>query len=141
MAASKYDKYMVTISPKGRKGPGVWLMSEELVPGCNVNIMYNWIREQPKPNPMHQAMEAHDYDEIIVNLGTDPQHPEYLGAEIEGYIEDERHLITNTTALFFPRHVAHGRITWKSFEKPHLQMAIKLSGKIEPMGPPPKRDR
>ncbi len=140
MAASKYDKYMVTIS-KGRRGPGVWLMSEELVPGCNVNIMYNWIREQPKPNPMHQAMEAHDYDEIIVNLGTDPQHPEYLGAEIEGYIEDERHLITNTTALFFPRHVAHGRITWKSFEKPHLQMAIKMSGKIEPMGPPPKRDR
>ena len=130
MAASKYDKYMVTIPAKGRKGPGAWLMSNELVPGCNINIMYNWISEQPKPNPMHQAMEAHDYDEIILNIGMDPQHPEYLGGEIEGYMGDERQLITATTALYIPRNVPHGRVSWKSFERPHIQMAIKLSGKI-----------
>jgi hypothetical protein len=138
MAASKYDRYRVAISSEGRKGPGVWLMSNELVPGCNINIMYNWIREQPKPNPMHQAMEAHDYDEIILNIGADPEHPAYLGAEIEGYMGDERHLITSTTALYVPRNVQHGRVTWKNFEKPHIQMAIKLSGKIEPMSPPRK---
>jgi hypothetical protein len=38
--------------------------------------------------------------------------------------------------LFIPRHVPHGRVSWKSFERPHMQMAIKLSGKIEPIGPP-----
>src|SRR4030042_1291248 len=130
MAASKYDKYMVTIPAKGRKGPGAWLMSNELVPGCNINIMYNWISEQPKPNPMHQAMEAHDYDEIILNIGMDPQHIEYLGGEIEGNMGDERQLITATPALYIPRHVPHGRVSWKSFEKPHIQMAIKLTGKI-----------
>ena len=139
MAESKYDKYMVKITREKLKGPGMWLMSDELVPGCNVNIICNWIREQPKPNPMHQAMESHDYDEIILNIGADPQHPEYLGAEIEGYMGDDRQLSTTTTALFIPRGVKHGRVTWKSFEKPHLQMAIKLSGKIEPMGPPPKK--
>jgi hypothetical protein len=92
--------------------------------------MYNWIKEQPKPNPMHLAMESHDYDEIILNIGTDPEHLEYLGGEIEGYMGDERHLITTTTALYIPRNVPHGRITWKKFEKPHIQMAIKLTGKI-----------
>jgi hypothetical protein len=139
VAESRYDKYMVKITRESLKGPGMWLMSNELVSDCNVNIMCNWIREQPKPNPMHQAMESHDYDEIILNIGMDPQHPEYLGAEIEGYMGDEMQLSTTTTALFIPRGVPHGRVTWKSFEKPHMQMAIKLSGKIEPMGPPPKK--
>ena len=138
MAAPKYEKYVVTLSSGGKK-PGVWLMSNELVPGCNINIMYNWIREQPKPNPMHQAMESHDYDEIILNIGADPEHPEYLGGEIEGYMGDERQLITATTALFIPRRVPHGRVSWKKFERPHMQMAIKLSGKIEPMKPPERK--
>jgi hypothetical protein len=26
--------------------------------------------------------------------------------------------------------VPHGRVSWKRFEKPHIQMAIKLTGKI-----------
>ncbi len=130
MVASKYNKYMVILSTKGRRGPGAWLMSNDLVPGCNINIMYNWIKEQPKPNPMHLAMESHDYDEIIINLGTDPERPEYLGGAIEGYMGDEKHLITATTALFIPRNVPHGKITWKRFEKPHIQMAIKLTDKI-----------
>ena len=79
---------------------------------------------------MHQAMESHDYDEFILNIGMDPEHPEYLGGEIEGYMGDERQLITATTALYIPRNVPHGRVSWKSFEKPHIQMAIKLTGKI-----------
>jgi hypothetical protein len=43
---------------------------------------------------------------------------------------DEGHLITATTALFIPRNVPHGRLSWRKFEKPHIQMAIKLTGKI-----------
>ena len=42
MAESKYDKYMVKVTREGRKGPGVWLMSNELVPGCNVYIELDW---------------------------------------------------------------------------------------------------
>ena len=136
MAESKYDKYLVKASPKG---PGVVIMNNDLVPGCNVFVMYNWILKQPEPNPMHASYESHDYDEIILNIGTDPQNPAYLGAEIEGYMGDERQIQNTTSALFIPRHVPHGRVTWKSFERPHIQMAIKLSGTIEPMGPPPKR--
>jgi len=139
MAERKYDKYMVEVPGEGRRGPGALLMSNELVPGSNIYIMYNWIWKMPEPNPVHASYESHDYDEIILNIGTDPHNPEYLGAEIEGYMGDERHIIKKTTALFIPRHVEHGRVTWKSFERPHIQMAIKLSGKIEPMGPPGDR--
>ena len=50
MADIDYDVYVVKV-PKERKGPGVWLMSEELVPGCNLNIMYNWIAKNRSPTP------------------------------------------------------------------------------------------
>jgi hypothetical protein len=133
MAESKYDKYLVRAKAKG---PGVILMNEELVPGCNVFIMANWILKQPGPNPMHASYESHDYDEIILNIGADPLNPECLGGEIQGYMGGEYQLLNTTSALFIPRHVPHGRISWKSFERPPMQMAIKLSGKIEPMGPP-----
>jgi hypothetical protein len=128
--AGKYDKNMVKMSRKPSKWPGGFLMSEELVPGCNVNIMFNWIAEKPKPNPMHLAMDWHDYPEIIFTLGMDPHKPEYLGGEIEGYIGEDRQLTVATTALYIPENVPHGRVSWKGFEKPHMQMAIKLSGDI-----------
>jgi len=39
---------------------------------------------------------------------TDPHNPEYLGAEIEGYMGDERQIINTTSALFIPGNVTHG---------------------------------
>jgi hypothetical protein len=131
---AKYDKNMVKMAAGG-KGPGAWLMSNKLVPGSNINILYNWIASKPKPNPMHLAMETHKYAEIIFTLGADHQNPEYLGGVIEGYMGEDMQLTTTTTALYIPRRIPHGRVSWKEFEKPHIQMAIKFSGVIEE-GPP-----
>lgn len=130
MAAPEYDKYMVKMSRQETRFPGGWLMSEELVPGSNINIMFNWIKEKPRPNPMHLAMEAHDYPEVIFTLGIDPHNPEYLGGEVEGFIGEDRQLTTKTTALYIPGNAPHGRVSWKGFDKPHMQMAIKLSGDV-----------
>lgn len=138
MTERKYDKYVVQVLKKDLKGHGVALMSNALVPGSNMAIFYNWIKEKPRPNPMHQAMESHDYDEIIFNIGMDPENPEYLGGEIEGYMGEDRQIINKTTALYIPRYVEHGRVTWLDFEKPHIQMAIKMTGNIEPPGQTPK---
>jgi hypothetical protein len=51
---------------------------------------------------------------------TDPHNPEYLGVEIEGYVGEERQMINTTPALFIPRNVAHGQVTWMGFEKSHI---------------------
>lgn len=133
MAEGKYGKYIVKLPAEGRRGPGGALMSEELVPGCNVFIMYFWIARKPEPNPMHMSYEWHDYDEIIFNIGMDPHNPEYLGGETEGYMGHSQQIINKTTLLYIPRKAEHGRVSWRSFEKPHVQLAIKLSAKIEKM--------
>ena len=133
MTAPIYEKNMVRLPKEGRRGPGGVLMSEELVPWCNVFIMYFWIAKMPEPNPMHLSYEWHDYDEIIFNIGMDPQNPGYLGGETEGYMGHSQQIINRTTLLYIPRNVEHGRISTRSFSQPYIQLAIKLSGKIEKM--------
>jgi len=64
--------------------------------------------------------------QIVLHIGTDPQNPEYLGAEIEFVIGDEKLTIDKTSAIYVPKGVKHGPVTWKSVERPHIQMAIVL---------------
>ena len=128
MPESKYNKYLVTEPIKGRTVQSLTLMNNELIPGCNLDIMFNWIIKLPEYNAERAAGHSHDYDEVILNIGANPQNPEYLGGEIEGFVGDEKQIISTTSAIYIPRNVQHGVVRWTKYEKPHIQMAIKLSG-------------
>ena len=145
MAQSKYGKYLVTVpirevgvslNVKGRTNPTLTYMSNQLVPGCNVYVELAWIYEMPEPNPLVPSVHTHDYDQVALNIGSDPHNPEYLGAEIESYMGGERLIQDKTTALFIPKGVEHGRVSWKRVEKPHIQMTITLgAGNLEQAQP------
>jgi hypothetical protein len=128
MPESKYNKYLVTEPIKGRTVQSLTLMNNELIPGCNLDIMFSWIIKLPEYNAERAAGHSHDYDEVILNIGADPQNPEYLGGEIEGFVGDEKQIISTTSAIYIPRNVQHGVVRWTKYENPHIQMAIKLSG-------------
>ena len=128
MPESKYNKYLVTEPIKGRTVQSLTLMNNELIPGCNLDIMFNWIIKLPEYNAERAAGHSHDYDEVILNIGADPQNPENLGGEIEGFVGDEKQIINTTSAIYIPRNVKHGVVRWTKYERPHIQMAIKLSG-------------
>jgi len=108
---------------KGRQNPTMTYLSNDLVPGSNTYIEIGWVYEMPEPNP-HIHAHDHNYDEIVLHLGSDPENPEYLGAEIEFVVGGEKIVIDKTSALFIPKGVPHGPLTWKSVEKPHLQMVV-----------------
>jgi len=111
---------------KGRQNPTMTYMSNDLVPGSNTYIEIGWIYGMPEPNP-HIHNHTHDFDEIVIHIGADPDNPEYLGAEIEFVVGDEKLTIDKTSALFIPKGVEHGPLTWKKVEKPHIQMVV-ISG-------------
>ena len=67
---------------------------------------------------------THDYNEIVLHVGTDPDNPEELGAEIEFTVGGQKLTINRTSALFIPKGVEHGPLTWKKVDKPHLQMVV-----------------
>lgn len=108
---------------RGRQNPTMTFLSNDLVPGSNTYIEIGWIYEMPEPNP-HIHAHSHDYDEIVLHIGRDPDNPEYLGGEIEFVVGGEKIVINKTSALFIPRGVEHGPLSWKSVEKPHIQMVV-----------------
>ncbi len=133
MAKSDYEKYLVAkpayevvaeVEIKNRIPP-MTLMSGNLVPGAKMYIETGWVLGMPDPNP-HIGEHSHDYDEIVLHLGTDPNHPEDLGGEIEILMNGQPLTINSTSALFVPKGVKHGPLTWKKFEKPHLELTIMV---------------
>ena len=105
--------------------PAMTLMSNNLIPGADNYIEAGWILAMPDP-ATHIMEHTHDYDEIVMHIGTDPEDPEELGAEIEFVVDGETLSIDKTSSVFVPKGVKHGPLTWKSFRKPHLEMTVML---------------
>jgi len=109
---------------KGRR-PAMTLMSNNLVPGANMYIETGWVFGMPDPNP-HIDEHVHDYDEIVIHLGTDPENQEDLGGEIEFMVGGQPLTIDKTSAVYVPKGVKHGPLTWKKYKRPHLEFTIMI---------------
>lgn len=152
MDESKYANYLIKTPVrevgiadiKGKTNPTLTYMSNELVPGSNIYIEWGWIWDMPAPNP-HILDHSHGFDEVVLHIGADPKNPEYLGAEIEFEVGGEKLTIDKTSALYVPKGVKHGPLTWKRVEKPHLQMAIVIGAKglkdADPAGYTKRKDK
>ena len=133
MVESKYAKNLVKkpireagVRPypiTGRQVPTMTYMSNDQVPGSNMYVEFGWIWKIPEPNP--QVLEhSHDYDEIILHIGTDPNNPEDIGGEVEFVVDGEKLTIDRTSALFVPKGLKHGPLTWKRVDRPHILMTM-----------------
>lgn len=67
-------------------GEGMWLMSDKLVAGSQINMTHIWVHETDEPD-LWVHPHVHDYDEVLIWTGGDPDHPHDLGAEIYMDIE------------------------------------------------------
>ena len=110
---------------KGHQVPSMTYMSNALVPGSNTYVEISWIYDVPTPNPyVHE--HAHNYNEIVLHVGSDPDNPEALGGEMEICVGGQPLAFDTTTALFLPKGTKHGPLTWKKVTRPHLEMTIML---------------
>jgi len=133
MSKNRVGKYFVSkpayevVPPFEVKGriPAMTLMSNNLIPGSDMYVEAGWVLAMPDPNP-HIGEHAHTYDEIVIHLGIDPKNPEELGAEIEFVVDGKPLTIEKTSSVFVPKGVKHGPLTWKRFDKPHLEMTIMI---------------
>jgi len=100
-------------------------MSSKQVPEANYYIELGWIYDIPEPNP-HIHEHVHDYDEIVLHWGGNPEVPQDLGGEIEFYIGGQPITFNTTTGIFIPKGTPHGPLTWKKFRFPHIEMAMML---------------
>jgi hypothetical protein len=109
---------------KGRH-PAMTLMSRNLVAGANMYVEAGWVCAMPDP-PTHIYEHTHDYDEIVIHMGVDPDNREELGGEIEFMVDGQPLTINKTSAVWVPKGIKHGPLTWKRFDKPHIEMTIMV---------------
>jgi len=132
MAKIDYEKYLVRKpnyeafgGVKNRQSPTMTIMSNKQVPGANYYMEPGWIYGIPDPNPsLHE--HVHEYDEIVMHWGGNPETPQVLGGEIEFYVGGQPITFNTTTFLYIPKGTPHGPVIWKKFQFPHMQMAMML---------------
>ncbi len=70
-------------------------------------------------NDTGPAPHSHDdFDEFIGFIGTDPDHPEELNAEVSFFIEDEKISITKSCLIYIPRGLTHSPIFVPRLDRP-----------------------
>jgi hypothetical protein len=105
--------------------PAMTLMNNKLVPGSHTYVETGWAVAMPDP-ATHIHEHVHDYDEIVIHMGADPNNQEDLGGEVVFVVDGQPLTINTTSAVFVPRGVKHGPITWKKFVRPHFQLTVML---------------
>jgi hypothetical protein len=104
--AEAYNRYACRV---------LW-MDENVVPGSfHINTAWFFSRARAVENVPH----THDEDdEIIGFIGSDPNHPENLGAEVEIMLGDEPHVITKSSMIFVPAGLKHCPLILRRVDRP-----------------------
>jgi len=125
-----YEEYVVRTpvrevgrGVKNRQMPTMTYMNRHLVLGANYYLECGWIYGMPEPNP-HVFEHVHNYNEVVIHFGSDPDHPEDLGGEIEYCVNAQPLTFSTTSGLFIPKGVKHGPLTWNKYFRPHLEMTL-----------------
>lgn len=76
-------------------------------------------------NDTGPAPHVHDFPEFIAFIGTDPENPEELGAEIRFYMGENQEYdsTTKSTIIYVPADVLHGPITVPSMSRPVIHFS------------------
>jgi hypothetical protein len=134
MAETKYGKYIVTelkpnideaswtnpVQPAGKgRGGRVLFLDNEVVPGAfYVEVAYGGpLKIEGKPKSVAEP-HKHDYDEVLAMFGTDLNDPYALNGEVEFWLGDEKHIITNSCIIFIPRGLMHCPLILRNQTKP-----------------------
>jgi hypothetical protein len=123
MAANKYDKYIIEYDSKWfpeERRPVMARMQDSIMKGSHFYLIHwmmpDFISDMKMDwdfkyagHPPHIHKDA----ELLFHIGTDPENPMDLGAEVIMYLgpELEEHHITRTCCIYIPPNFIHS--PWK----------------------------
>ena len=130
MTESKYGKYIVTelkqkiveapwspqVAPvaKGTGGRLLFLDNEVVAGAFYLECV--WI--VPPPRGVSTKPHTHDYDEVLCFFGTTPDDYYDLGGEVELWLDDEKHNITQSCIVFIPAGLRHCPMSFTRVDRP-----------------------
>jgi hypothetical protein len=122
---AKKPAYEVGKGLKNRTSPSITLMSADLikVPAAIPYVNLTWIKDAQTSDPKFKE-HAHNYNELLLNIGGDTKNPFDLGAEMEFDLDGRKYSVNTTSAVYKPGEVKMGPITWKKVTRPHIELSI-----------------
>jgi hypothetical protein len=141
MAKRKYEDLFISgIDPEiqaKRPYAAIAFLDGKTFEGCNEYHIY-WIGDKPygpygskKWGDIMHGPHTHKYPELIVHLGTDPDNPMDLGAEIEMCMgpEMEKYTFNKSTAICIPANFVHAPWRILKVTRPFLMVEVNQSPK------------
>ncbi|MDY6825589.1 MAG: hypothetical protein SVV67_00195 [Bacillota bacterium] len=131
--AVDYEKYVVR-SPlreitvpgtTGRQDPSMSYISKLQIPEANYYLEYGWVYKIPDPNPgMHE--HSHDFDEVVLHFGSDPDHPTDLGGEFVYYVDEQPLTFNTSNCGLVAKNLKHGPLTRNECSRAQVEMALMV---------------
>jgi hypothetical protein len=143
MTESKYGKYIITESiPHMFNAPGedtkanrqrldVVNLNDDIIPGaplveCSWKMPADLLLEQKTIEP-----HCHDFDEILMTIGSDPNNRHDLGAETIFWLGDEKLIINKSHIMYIPKGLVHGPGTFPRIDRPIIHIAFAVGKKYK----------
>lgn len=128
-AGNKVEKYApldgkMPTAPEGFLTLLLWLDDKKLSGAPYLEAV--WFNTENDTGP---EAHAHEFDEFIGFIGTDPENPEELGAEVRFVMGDEEFVTTKSTLVHIPRGVTHSPILVPKMDRPILHFSGSNNGK------------
>ena len=134
---SKYRKcFLNELTPEeknigfGASPMFVTFADNDIIEGCNY-FSAMWMGKSSTKTLGH-GPHTHPVPEVLVALGSDPEHPEDLGAEFEVFMgeEMEKHIITKSTLIYIPENTIHCPFNINMVTRPFLFMQAHYGPKL-----------
>jgi hypothetical protein len=133
MAETKYGKYFINYDPKqfpDERRPVMARMQDSIMKGSHFYIVHWVFPDFAAPlgdypyagHPPHIHKDA----ELLFHIGTNPDDPMDLGAEVEMYMgpELERHVFNTTTVIYIPPNFIHAPWRPLKTERPWIFIEV-----------------
>ena len=86
-------------------------------------LLRNRLFFEATDRPHEPIPHSHDTDEALTFFGTNPYDWRDLGGEVEFWIEDEKHILTQSCVIFVPKGVMHCPLWIKRVDRPIFHYA------------------
>ena len=107
-------------------GEGFELVGTLTQPDSKIHMTHVWITELDDPQ-LWVKEHLHDYDEVLIWTGSDPENPRDLGAELYFEIEGERRTVTTSGSVYIPAGTRHCPLGFTKVRRPFTFSALSLT--------------
>jgi hypothetical protein len=119
----KFPSFRAPVDPKFVKR--ITQVDNEMIPGGEFFCETMWILPGFGTDPIPDGRKGnfweehtHEFGELIGFYGFNYDNVMDLGAEIEFWVDGEKHLITESFTSFIPAGIKHGPLTIKNVKRP-----------------------